>query len=131
MGLGLFCGRRYTLGLFAWILVYYVTMATAMYLEFSPYLRGPARVLVGLVPTIPLVCCMLWSVHEYRTGDELQKRVTADGIMFAFCATAIIALSYGFLEVVVGLPSINALFIWAVMGTAWVVGSFFAKRRYC
>jgi len=54
----------------------------------------------------------------------------AESLMFAFGATAIITFSYGFLQRTAGAPELSYFWVWPVMGSAWLLGSVIAQRRY-
>ncbi|MFY9740227.1 MAG: hypothetical protein WAK11_14430 [Candidatus Cybelea sp.] len=90
----------------------------------------PVRVIVGLAPMIAAFGILNLVMREYRAADELAQRIIAEGIMFAFGATAILTFSYGFLQRTVGAPDISYFWVWAVLGSSWFLGNLIARHRY-
>ena len=71
-------------------------------------------------------------MHDARrlySRRTLDRRIALESVAIAFGATAAIAFAYGFLENV-GLPHINWLWVWAVIGASWIAGGLYARRRY-
>jgi hypothetical protein len=97
--------------------------------EMNP---GPSvRVILALVPMIP-VFFMGWSiVVSVRSLDELQRRIVLEAIFGAFLTGAFLTLLYGQLQHArVGLPELNWAFVWAAMAGPCAVAFFIAARRY-
>jgi hypothetical protein len=97
--------------------------------EMNP---GPSvRVILALVPMIP-VLFMGWSiVVSIRSLDELQRRIVLEAIFGAFLTGAFLTLLYGQLQHArVGLPELNWAFVWAAMAAPCAVAFFIAARRY-
>ncbi len=97
--------------------------------EMNP---GPSvRVILALVPMIP-VLFMGWSiVVSIRSLDELQRRIVLEAIFGAFLAGAFLTFLYGQLQHAhVGLPELNWAFVWAAMAAPCAVAFFIAARRY-
>jgi hypothetical protein len=93
---------------------------------------GPSvRVLLAMVPMIP-VSFMGWSiVMAIRGLDELQRRIVLEAIFGAFLTGAFLTLLYGQLQHArVGLPELNWAFVWAAMALPCVVAFLLAARRY-
>ena len=129
--MGTFTGPRYGVALSVWIAVYAVLLIGSLILvdkNLVPWL--PMRVIVGLSPMIGAFGILSLVMREYRAGDELQKKIVSESIMFAFGATAIITFSYGFLQRTIGAPELSYFWVWAVLASTWMVGSFIARRRY-
>jgi len=91
---------------------------------------GPWRVPVGLLPMVPAVLAVFPIMNFYRTVDELQRRIVAEGILFSFVLTAILTFSYGFLRLYAKFSEISMFAVWPLMATLWVVGMVIARRRY-
>ncbi len=85
---------------------------------------------MSLLPMVPAFGMLLLIMARYRSMDELQQRIQAEGIMFGFGATAILTFSYGFLENTAGAPQLSYFWIWAIMGAAWLTGTGLAWLRY-
>jgi hypothetical protein len=128
---GLFCRPRYLISLSAWVVVYAALLFLSLTLiDKNMVVSLPVRVVVGLTPMIPAFGILNLVMREYRAGDELAQRITAEGIMFAFGATAILTFSYGFLQRTAAAPDISYLWVWAVLGSTWFIGNLIARQRY-
>ncbi|QJE74940.1 hypothetical protein HHL28_16445 [Aerophototrophica crusticola] len=93
------------------------------------WVAGPALVPVVLLPMLPALA-MAWLVwQQFRRMDELQRRIQGEAIMLAFVGTALLSLTYGFLESA-GLPRLPMVTVWAVMGTLWLVATRLVARSY-
>jgi hypothetical protein len=93
---------------------------------------GPAgRIILALVPMIPM-SFMGWSmVVAIRGLDELQRRIVLEAIFGAFVTGAFLTLLYGQLQHArVGLPELNWAFVWAAMAVPCAVAFVLAARRY-
>ncbi|HEY2475735.1 MAG TPA: hypothetical protein VGI19_13180 [Candidatus Cybelea sp.] len=129
--MGSFSRRSYVVALGAWFALYAVLLIGSLTLiDRNVVTWLPLRVAVGLSPMIAGFGILAVIMREYRAGDELQQRMTAEAIMFAFGATAIITFSYGFLQRSVGAPDISYFWVWAILGATWAIGSFIARQRY-
>lgn len=129
--MGIFCRPRYLVSLGAWLTVYAVLLFVSLTLiDRNMVASLPVRVVVGLAPMIAAFGILNLVMREYRAADELAQRITAEGIMFAFGATAILTFSYGFLQRTVGAPDISYFWVWAVLGSTWLVGNLIARQRY-
>jgi len=87
------------------------------------------RYLVALAPILPGLFIVIAVVRQLRRVDELQRRIQLDAMAFAFAGTAVVTLTYGFLENV-GLPRLSSFWVWPVMAVLWVSGAAAAGRRY-
>jgi hypothetical protein len=85
---------------------------------------------IGLTPMVAAFGILHLVIREHRASDELQRQITAESILFAFGATAILTLSYGFLQASAHAPMLSYFCVWPVLGVTWIVGKFIAWRRY-
>ena len=93
---------------------------------------GPSvRVLMALVPMIP-VWFLGWSIAAAVRGlDELQRRIVLEAIFGAFLAGAFLTLLYGQLQHArVGFPELNWAFVWVAMIAPCTIAYLVAARRY-
>jgi hypothetical protein len=127
----MFCGRRYVTSLLGWFATYAVLLfASLTLIDHNVVAWLPARVVVGLSPMIAAFGILNLVMREYRAADELQQKIVAESIMFAFGATAILTFSYGFLQRAVGAPELSYFWVWAILGSTWLAGSYLARQRY-
>ncbi len=87
------------------------------------------RYAVAVLPMLPVGFVLRDWLRMFRRSDELEQRIALESIAFAFGATALLTFTFGFLQLA-GLPDINWLFVWAVMGSCWIVGGRLARRRW-
>jgi hypothetical protein len=124
-------GWGYAKWMSIWFGIYFVLLTGSIkLLDHNIITWFPLRVTVALVPMIPACGILALTMRTYRKMDELERKIIAEAIMFAFGATAIITFSYGFLQRFVGAPDVSYFFVWAVMGAAWFVGGRIARYRY-
>lgn len=122
-------GRRYQVELFLALGAYALVLAGAIAVIENGAVEGTMRTLVALAPMIPVVG-VVWAVlRQFRRMDELQRRLQFEGLAFAFVGTALLSLSYGFLETV-GFPRLPMFTVWPVMGALWGLGAWIASRRF-
>jgi len=123
--------RAYIRELLAWLVVYAVLLLSASWALDGHVVSGSVpRAIVALLPMVPGTGVLIAVMREFRRIDELQRQIQADGIMFAFGATALITFSYGFLERFNDAPSISYFWVWPVLGSTWFVGAYLARLRY-
>ena len=84
---------------------------------------------VAVLPIIPALYFVRVFLQFLGTRDELQKQIMLHALAFAFAGTAILTLTFGFLQNV-GLPTPNWVSVWPLMGTLWMIGGALAKRKY-
>lgn len=87
------------------------------------------RYAVALLPMLPVIPIPWFAIVFLREMDELERRIQLEALAFAFVATALTTLAYGFLQTV-GLPDVNWVFVWPVLGTFWGLGRLIARRKY-
>jgi hypothetical protein len=127
----MFCDPRSKAMMFGWWAAYAVLLVLSIVaLHFTSPPWPVLKVAIALVPTIPLFGILNGSMNGYRQADELQKRIIAEGIMFGFGTTAILTLSYGFLQANDLAPDVSFTWVWPILGAAWLVGMLIARRRY-
>jgi hypothetical protein len=121
--------KQYTKELLAALLVYGLMLAGSITLLTHVDVVRPWRDLIALSPMIP-AAAMAWVIlRELRRMDELQLRIQLEALGFSFAGTAILTLSYGFLEGL-GYPRLSMFTVWPILATLWVVGLVLARRRY-
>ena len=87
------------------------------------------RIPMALLPVLPCLLIVREMVAFFNKCDEMQVRIHLQALAFAFAGTAVLTLTYGFLENV-GFPNLNWVWVWPLMGVLWSVGQTFAKRKY-
>ncbi|HEY3646297.1 MAG TPA: hypothetical protein VGM16_13235 [Gammaproteobacteria bacterium] len=88
------------------------------------------RVLLALLPALP-IAWMVWAVIRYlNSADELQRRVHIEALALAAGITAFLSLTYGFLEDMAGFPRAPLWTVFLVIDLVWVASGFVLWRRY-
>lgn len=121
--------RRYVLELVLCMLAYAVILILAIWMLRHIPLAGPLRYVVALAPVVPVVFLWLAILRYWGATDELERRVILESLGVAGAITALLAVTYGFLEGV-GFPFLSAWWTWAVFMGAWLVGRIFVSRYY-
>jgi hypothetical protein len=110
------------------ILAYFpVTAGVLTWMRTHP--DSPFRILIALIPLVPLAFGLLVVIRIYRVSDERLRRIHMESLAFGFILSAPLVVTYGFLETG-GLPKISAWWIWIVMALTWTIGRFIVVRRY-
>ena len=112
-----------------WGMIAYVTVLLVSIWVIKHHMDAGWRYLVAPLPMIPLIFVARASVARLGRLDELQKSIQYTALSVTVLVTAIVTLTYGFLENV-GLPHINVLWVWPLMGFVWGITACIAQRRY-
>ena len=87
------------------------------------------RYLVALSPVLPGVFVAVGIVRAILNLDELQRKIILEGLAISFMGTFILLLSLGLLGMV-DVPQLNGVYVCLVMVVLWLLGKFWATRRY-
>ncbi len=107
----------------------YVVLLFASIYWVKDHMDTPWRFAVAIVPMFPLIYVARASVLRMTRMDELQKQIQFSALAVTVLATALLTLTYGFLENV-GAPHVNVLWVWPLMGLIWGIASHFSWRHY-
>jgi hypothetical protein len=121
--------RQYFFALVKWLIAYAALLEVSLRL-LNRATIGPWLVPLTVLPMLPAFGLLAAVMKRYRGLDELQQRIMSEGILFAFGCTAILTLSYGFLENTARVPVLSYFWVWPIMATSWIGGNLFATRRY-
>ncbi|HVC37814.1 MAG TPA: hypothetical protein VNF46_05370 [Gammaproteobacteria bacterium] len=121
--------RRYKYHVFMAMGLYIMVLFVCIhYLKTTP--PGALRIVLALLPTLP-VTWVMWSLFMFLTrADELQRRVHLESLALAAGVTAFLSLTYGFLEDFAGLPHIPAWWTFVVIDIVWGATGCVLWRRY-
>ena len=105
----------------------------AVLFPVTAWLRGHEtssyRLPVALLPVIPVLLVAVAGWRFFVAMDELQKRILTETLSFAFVVTALLVITYGFMENA-GMPKLTMWWVWLAMGAGWLIGCFLTARRY-
>jgi hypothetical protein len=88
------------------------------------------RYAVALLPLIPVATLVPIFIGYYRNTDEFERRMQAESLAIAGGVTAMLSVTYGFLEMA-GLPHLSAWWTWAVLMVSWAIARPIVGRFYC
>jgi hypothetical protein len=108
--------------------LYSVTVVASIFAIEKFPLHG-WKIPVAVAPILPALLFVRAVLSFLGRCDELQARIHLQAFGFAFAGTAILTLTYGFLENA-GLPNLNWVWVWPIMGTLWLIGAAVAKKKY-
>jgi hypothetical protein len=120
--------RRYAVRLAVSLLAYAVILLVSV-IAIHRGLPPALKVFFALVPLVPIGFVFAAIVRYMGSVDELQRRIHIESLALAAGITALLAVTYGFLETV-GLPHISAWYAYATVMVAWLVSQPFVARRY-
>ncbi|MEE3623038.1 hypothetical protein UCD39_03435 [Nitrospirillum sp. BR 11752] len=119
-------GKRYLIEFVVALLAYALLMTLSLVALNNGWVQGGMRTVVAIAPMV--ACVGIWGAvvrHLKRSGPE-EGRVQLIAIGFAFAGTALITVTYGFLEVA-GFPRLSMFLVWPLMVVLLVLGQFLAR----
>ncbi len=110
------------------MMAYALVVAASVYCIEKLPLHG-WKYLVAVAPIVPALMFVRTILRFLASRDEMQMRIHLQAFAFAFAGTAILTLTYGFLQNA-GLPNLNWVWVWPLMGTLWMIGAAMGTRKY-
>jgi len=95
-------------------------------LELEPH----SRLVIGLLPLIPLLVMGRGLVRMIRYQDELYKRIQFEAIAYAAVIVIVLSLTLGLLEEFDVVPHVNSMWAGQVLVFAWGIAAGLLARRY-
>ncbi len=108
----------------------YAAVALVAMWVVGKYPLGGWRIPVALTPILPALFIARSFVRGFSSCDEMQIRIQFESLAFAFVGTALLTLTFGFLQALAGVPIANWVWVWPLMGTLFLIGKLVAKRKY-
>jgi len=106
-------------------------VASAMVAHWIPaHQDSPLRVPVALSPLVAVLALAWLAMRRIISADEMRRKIVTDALAFAFIATGLATVTYGFLEEVAGLPALETWWLWTGMAGFWAVGWLLSWRRF-
>jgi O-antigen/teichoic acid export membrane protein len=121
-------GRRYAVE-FTLSMVAYAVVLIISIKVIEHGLTPALKLVFALLPLIPIAFVFAAIVRYMGSIDELQRRIQIESLSLAAGITALLAITYGFLETV-GLPHLSAWYTYAAVMVAWIIAQPFVARRY-
>ena len=120
--------RRYFLEFGLSMTAYAVALCASIFL-FSR-VNGVWRIVVVLLPIIPVGLVFAAGVRFLLRTDELERQIIIISLAMAGGVTALLSVTYGFLEAFRFLPRPSAWLTWATFMLSWAIASTFVRRRF-
>lgn len=120
---------RYLKELFAAMAAYAILLVVSLSLLGRFELPQFGRVLLALLPAIPVVFVVLAIGRLLQGSDEMQQRVHLQAAALAAALTGIVTFSYGFLELV-GFPNMPTFLVFPLLVVFWGLGQFIFRQGY-
>jgi hypothetical protein len=119
--------RRYLIEFTLAIVAYMLVILGTRY--FFRGVTGPAETVVALLPMVPMIFVFIAVVRFLAGTDEFQRRILVESLAIAGGATALIALTYSFVE---GdpLPRPSSSWTWTAFMVLWLISTFVLRLRY-
>lgn len=105
----------------------YMLVLTASVYGLDHGLNGLAKYFVAIAPAIPLVGVCLAVVRWLRATDEFQRQTTITAMAIAGGSTALICVTYGFLENA-GLPQMSVWISYLIFMTIFGIATPILQR---
>jgi len=120
--------RRYVLQLVVCMLAYVAVLVPAMWL-LNHGIEGALKVAVAIAPVVPVAFVFLAVLRYFAATDEFQRRLMVESLAIAGGITALLAVTYGFLENA-GLPYLSTWWTYTAFMAAWLIARLFVSRTY-
>jgi hypothetical protein len=120
--------KRYGLEFGSAMAVYAVLMIGVAFAAES--VPQPWRVLLALLPMFPLWFALQAALRFFRRADEFARAIMLESVAFAFVAGVMVAMTYGLMEAIAGLPRLSWTWVPPLFLFLWGLGGFLARRRY-
>ena len=119
--------RRYT-SEFTVAIVLYMAVLLWTRSAFRTY-HGPWELAIALAPLLPVILVFIAGIRLYAGTDEFNKRIMVESLAIAGVITALLAVTYGFME---GdqLPRPSAWWTWSAFMFSWLASSGVLRLRY-
>jgi hypothetical protein len=118
--------RRYFWEFGLAITAYVVILAASVY-SLNHGVTGFAKYVVAVVPAIPIVGVFIAVVRWLQATDEFQRQIAITALALGGGATALIDVTYGFLENG-GLPRMPVWISYLIFMTIWGIATPILKR---
>lgn len=120
---------RHQVELIVGVAVYVVLLFVSIH-QLKQGAAGTVRVLWAVSPMLPAAFVVASTMRRIRYMDELQRRIQTESLALAAAGTALLGLTYGFLEGSAGFPHVGAWWAWISVGAIWAVARIVLQRRY-
>jgi hypothetical protein len=114
---------RFAIAMIAYIAIIFPLVSAA------DHAHGAWKIALALTPLIPLIAVFVSAIQMIRGIDELERQIHIEALAVAAGVTALLSVTYGFLEVA-HFPRPSAWFTYAIVMLAWCIATPFVSRKY-
>lgn len=93
------------------------------------YATGPWKIVLALTPLVPIAAILIFAIQRFMAIDELERQIQIEAMAIAAAITALLSITYGFLEIA-HLPRPSAWFTYGLVMFSWALATPFVARRY-
>jgi hypothetical protein len=120
--------RRYFVE-FSTAIVVYLAVTGASVWAVRHVTSGPLHYLLAIVPVVPIAVVFVAVLRYLNASDEFTRMVHVEALAISAGVTAMLAVTYGFLESA-GFPKLSAWWTYVVVMITWLIANPFVARRY-
>jgi len=121
--------QRYYRELIGASIIYAIVLITSVTLLNKFEFAQIWRVVISIVPSIPVALVILAIMRLLINSDELQQRIQLFATAFSAALTGFITFSYGFLENV-GFPKFSTFLVFPMLILIWGISLRYFEKRY-
>ena len=121
--------RRYKIDFTVSMVAYVVVLFGSIWALGRLPSSGAFHYVVAMLPVVPVVFVFIAVVRYLRSTDEFTRAVQLESLAIAAGITAMLSVTYGFLELV-GFPHLSAWITYLVVMGSWAIAKIFVARRY-
>jgi hypothetical protein len=121
--------RRYAVQFSVTMALYIVVLVSALEVIQRYTIVGSWRLVLLLLPLIPVIAIVPTVLRWYRDTDEFERRLTTESLAIAAGVTAVYAVTCGFLEIA-GMARVSAWYTWLVVMGSWFLARLILRLRY-
>lgn len=125
----MFNSRRYVLEMLGAFTLYGLLLVLQSWIHMWLQPAGGFALAVALIPMIGIVALVVAVMRGLWRMDELQQRIQLDALAFAFMVSALVTISWGFVETT-GVQPLSGFALWPIMAGSWIAGQLIVRRRY-
>ncbi|WP_430430291.1 hypothetical protein [Oceanicaulis sp.] len=110
--------------------LYTVLLFGAVWTDNHFELAQPVRIILSLLPVLPVIACIGTIMAFVRAMDEVQARIVLESALIGAIVVAVASFTYGMLRGVTDWPGIYEFwYLPAFIGVSGIA-QIFVKRRY-
>ena len=118
--------RRYAVEFTVSMVAYVLILLGSVYL-LNHGAHGALMIIVALLPVLPLAAVFAAVVRWILTTDEYQRQTIVTALAIAGGATAMLAVTYGFLENI-GFPKMSVWITFVIFSSIWGIATSIVRR---